>query len=64
MGHDGETVRLYSIPKTAEILSVNAKSVYRLITALKIRTVDVSASGKARMRVRADDLQAFIDARS
>lgn len=56
---------LYRIPEAAELLGVTSNTVYRLIAAGQLRAVDVDASGRRpRTRVRHDDLQAFVDART
>lgn len=55
-------VRLYSIPEVAELLSVSRQSIYRLINAKEIKTVEMQIVGKKFSRVRADDLQDFIEA--
>ncbi|MCW2902892.1 MAG: hypothetical protein JWO67_5157 [Streptosporangiaceae bacterium] len=57
--------RCLTIPEVMAVLGVKSKdTVYRLISAGELRTVDVSAYGRTRTRVREDDLQAFIDART
>ncbi|MGB3733125.1 helix-turn-helix domain-containing protein [Microbacterium sp.] len=50
-------VRLYSIPDTADLLAVSRATVYRLIRAGELRAVT-----RTIMRIRADDLQAHVDA--
>ena len=60
-----EAVRLYSLPAAGERLGgVSGKTVERLINDGDIRSVDIGRAGRPRKRVRADDLQAFIDART
>jgi len=58
-----ETVRLYSVRSVAERLEMSRQWVYDRITAGDIRAVEFGGS-RAKTRVRADDLQAFIDART
>lgn len=59
-----EAVRLYSIPDVADRLAVHTATVYRLIGDGGIRTVQTGRDGASRLRIRADDLQAFIDSRT
>jgi len=59
-----EAIRLYRIPAAAEQLDVSERTMYRLIDAGLIRTVDISEGVKPIRRIRADDLQAYIDART
>lgn len=58
-----ETVRLYSVVRAAEILGTSDDYVYDRINEGKLRAVELG-TGRAKQRVRADDLQAFIDART
>lgn len=58
-----EAVRLYSVVKAAEILGTGDDYVYARIKDGSLRTVQLS-SGKSKRRIRADDLQAFIDSRT
>lgn len=58
-----ETVRLYSVVKAAELLGVGKTYMYNLVNSGQVRVVELGA-GKPKQRVRADDLQAFIDSRT
>lgn len=57
------TTKLFTIPQAADQLGVSPNHVYRLIAAGALRSVDMRQpkSRKAKTRVRADDLAAFID---
>ncbi|MFB2571398.1 helix-turn-helix domain-containing protein [Micrococcus sp. IITD107] len=59
-----EATRLYSIPGAADVLGVSVRTVYRLIEQGRLRAIDISESPRPRARVRADDLQQFIDVRT
>lgn len=59
-----EATRLYSIPGAADVLGVSVRTVYRLIEQGRLRSIDISESPRPRARVRADDLQQFIDVRT
>lgn len=59
--------QLLTIPETAERLGdVSDNHVYRLIASGALNAVDISQPGarKSKTRVREDDLQAFIAART
>jgi excisionase family DNA binding protein len=62
----GDTRLLYSIPETAEKLDVSPNTVYKLIADGDLRAVDMASSTakRSRTRVRADDIEAFIEART
>lgn len=60
----GEAVRLYTVPEAASVLGVSRGFVYSLINAGEIRAVELGTNCKGKMRVRADDLQSFIDGRT
>lgn len=55
--------KLLTIRETAERLGVKApNTVYALISAGKLRAVDIAATGtRSRTRIREDDLQDYID---
>lgn len=63
---EDEDPLLLTIPQTAEKLSVATNTVYRLIACGDLRAVDMTVPGAKRpkTRVRRDDLEAFIDART
>jgi len=57
---------LLTIPEAGEKLGVSPNTVYKLIAGGDLRAVDMSSSNakRSRTRVRADDLEAFIEART
>lgn len=59
-------VQLLTIPEVMARLRVKSKdTVYVLIASGDLRVTDISATGqRPRSRVREDDLQKFIDART
>lgn len=59
------STRLLSVPETAEILGCSRTHIYGLIAAGHLRPVEIKARGKRpKTRIRADDLDAFIDQRT
>jgi excisionase family DNA binding protein len=56
-----DAVRLYSVRTVAERLEMSRDWVYTQITAGRIRAVQLG-DDRAKTRIRADDLQAYIDA--
>jgi excisionase family DNA binding protein len=58
-----ETVRLYKVTEVMQILSVGHTYVYDLINSGRLPVVELGST-RAKQRVRADDLQAFIDQRT
>jgi excisionase family DNA binding protein len=56
--------QLLSVDETAAVLACSRAHVYRLIAGNQLRSVQIklSASQRPKTRVRAEDLQAFIDA--
>lgn len=58
-----EAVRLYPVAKAAEVLGIGRTFMYELIKSGQIRVVELGST-RAKQRVRADDLQAFIDSRT
>lgn len=58
-----EAVRLYRVTEVQDILGVGHSFVYDLINAGVLPVVELG-TGRSKQRVRADDLQAFIDART
>lgn len=57
---------LLRIPEAARELGCSGMHVYRLIASGELRAVDIAAKGAraSKLRVRRDDLTAFIDART
>ena len=55
--------RVLTVDDAAQRLGVGKRSVYRLIANGDLRVVNVAVSG-TRIRVREDDLAAFIDKRT
>lgn len=58
-----EAVRLYSVAAVADMFGVSRQWVYDRIARGDIRVVELGDS-RAKQRVRADDLQSFIDSRT
>lgn len=58
-----EAVRLYSVAAVADLLGVSRQWVYDRINGGQIRVVELGDE-RSKQRVRADDLQAFIDGRT
>jgi len=59
-----QSVKLHSIPETAEILGgCSEMHVYRQIAAGELRAVDIATpgSGRSKTRVRSDDLADYIE---
>ncbi len=54
-------VRLYTIPKTGELLGKSRDTVYRMIAARELPAVQITRGSRSMMRVREDALQAYID---
>lgn len=63
---EDEDSLLLTIPATADKLQVAPNTVYRLIASGDLRAVDMTVPGAKRpkTRVRRDDLEAFINART
>lgn len=58
-----EAVRLYRPAEAAEVLGVSDWYIYKRIKEGAIRVVELGTS-KHKQRIRADDLQSFIDSRT
>jgi excisionase family DNA binding protein len=58
-----EAVRLYSVASVAELLEVSKDYVYDRIKSGVLAVVELGDE-RAKQRIRADVLQAFIDSRS
>ena len=58
--------RLLAIPAAAELLECSEMHVYRLVSTGELRAVDISlkGAGKSKTRIRSDDLNAYIEART
>jgi excisionase family DNA binding protein len=56
--------KLYTTAEAAEILGVASITVWRWVNAGRIRAVDLSTGDRAKLRIREDDLQKFIDDRT
>lgn len=55
--------QLMSVQRASEVLDCSPTHVYRLIAARKLRAVEIKVTGtRPKTRVRAEDLEAFIDA--
>ncbi|WP_422784959.1 helix-turn-helix domain-containing protein [Psychromicrobium lacuslunae] len=48
----------------ATLLAVSRDYVYDLINSGQLRVADVGSSARVKKRIRADDLQAFIESRT
>lgn len=59
-------VQLLTIPAAAERLGCSQMHIYRLVSSGELRAVDVSrkGSGKTKTRIRSDDLDGYIEART
>lgn len=57
---------LLTIPETAARLGIDGRpdSVYRLIHSGDLRAVNIATGKRSRLRVREDDLAAFIESRT
>lgn len=53
-------VKLHTIPEAAERLGVTRGTVYTLVKDGALRTVTIGA-GRGRLRIRSDDVTAYID---
>lgn len=52
--------------EAAEALGCSVNSVYRLIAQGELKVIDIAPSGslRSKMRIRRDDLRAFVDGRA
>ena len=52
--------------ETAAVLGCSVNSVYRLIAQGELKVIDIAPSGslRSKMRIRRDDLRAFVDGRA
>lgn len=54
--------QLYTTREAGEILGVTRATVWRWVNAGRIQAIDLTeGEGKAKLRIRGDDLQSFID---
>lgn len=58
-----QAVRLYTVADAALLLDVGKDYIYRAIAADELAVTELG-HGRAKQRVRADVLQAFIDSRT
>lgn len=61
-----DPIQLYTTREAGEILGVTAMSVWRYVKAGRLRAVNLAGPDATRpkLRIRADDLQKFIDNRT
>lgn len=60
-----QDIRLLTVVEVAERLGISVSQVYNLFARNELRRVNLSAAGtRAKMRVRTDDLNAYIEART
>jgi excisionase family DNA binding protein len=59
-------VQLHPVAVAAELLGCSEMHVYRLVSTGELRAVDISrkGAGKSKTRIRSDDLDAYIEART
>lgn len=55
---------VFTIPAAAAQLGCSRSHVYDLIARGELRTVNISARGRSKTRVRADDIAEFIERRT
>lgn len=60
------TTKLLTIPEVADELNIAPNTVYKMIAAGDLRAVDMAVPGarKSKTRIRVDDLEAFVEART
>jgi len=58
--------RLLPVPVAAERLGCSEMHIYRLVSTGELRAVDISlkGAGKSKTRIREDDLDEYIEART
>ena len=58
--------QLFSVPAAAARLECSEMHIYRLVSTGELRAVDISrrGAGKSKTRIRSDDLEAYIEART
>ena len=60
------SAQLFSVPAAAARLECSEMHIYRLVSTGELRAVDISrkGAGKSKTRIRSDDLDAYIEART
>ena len=60
------SAQLLTIPDAAERLGCSEMHIYRMVSSGELRAVDISQKGarKSKTRIRSDDLDAYIEART
>ena len=60
------SAQLFSVPAAAAHLGCSEMHIYRLVSTGELRAVDISrkGAGKSKTRIRSDDLDAYIEART
>jgi hypothetical protein len=59
-----EAVRCYTAVEAGALLDKSDEFIYRLRDARKLRMINIGSEKRPALRVRADDLQAFIESRT
>jgi hypothetical protein len=59
-----EAVRCYTAVEAGALLNKSDEFIYRLRDAGELRMINIGSEGRKALRVRADDLQTFIDSRT
>lgn len=57
-------LRLYTVADAAEALGVSQSYLYEQIREGRISTVELGTDKKSKLRIRASELEAFIEART
>lgn len=60
------STKLLTIPETADELGISPNTVYKMIACGDLRAVDMTVPGakSSKTRIRQEDLEAFINART
>ena len=60
------STKLLTIPETADELGISPNTVYKMIACGDLRAVDMAVPGarSSKTRIRLEDLEAFIEART
>ena len=59
-----DSPRVFKIDEAATRLGCSRSHVYDLIAAGELRTVNISARGRSKTRIRSDDLADYIERRT